>query len=387
MKRFLLALIFVIEFVVAAVLYFTFPQVMEPQYSIEPEINPTQSPTEQPAVLPQIALQRESQQESVSGNSDLSIEGQGGPSIEATLSFFSALPAQISPDEYQLTDELTHLGRVLYYDPRLSINSAISCNTCHLLDQYGIDHQPLSVGHSGIPVKRNSPTVYNSALHRSQFWDGRSPTVEEQAKEPILSDAEMGMLTPETVEERFRAINGYQQLFQSAFPNSAEPITFDNLVMAIGAFERKLVTPSRFDLFLQGDRSQLTEEEIVGLKTFVQTGCTNCHLGPGVGGHLFKKLGQVEPYLTDDYGRYTVTRSESDRYVFKVPSLLNIAKTAPYLHDGSIRTLPEMVKLMARYQLGKSLTEDEIKSIVIFLESLTGELPMEYIARPVLPQG
>jgi cytochrome c peroxidase len=211
--------------------------------------------------------------------------------------------------------------------------------------------------------------------------------MEEQAKGPIMSQAEMGMNSPAQVEAVLRSIPGYAPLFTAAFPGAPSPITFDNTARAIAAFERRLITPSRFDRFLAGDYTQLTAEEQQGLATFINVGCITCHVGVTVGGLMFRKLGEIEPYQTDDLGRFVVTGLETDRFVFKVQSLRNIARTAPYLHDGSIQTLEEMVHLMARHQLGKQLTEADVSAIVIFLNSLTGDLPADYIAPPPLPES
>jgi len=235
-------------------------------------------------------------------------------------------------------------------------------------------------------VKRNAPTVYNVAFHIAQFWDGRSPTVEDQAKLPIVAMGEMQMETADRVEKTLRSIPGYVQLFNAAFPNQPNSVTYQNIGIAIGAFERRLVTPARLDKFLAGDRSQLNADEQRGLATFITLGCPTCHTGMTVGGQLYKKLGEKEPFPTNDLGRFNVTGLEEDRYVFKVPSLRNVAKTAPYMHDGKIQTLEEMVKIMARYQLGKQVTDAQVADIVTFLNSLTGELPPPtYIAQPVLP--
>ena len=304
------------------------------------------------------------------------------PAIQA---LYEPLPNAVSSGGYQSSDELVVLGRLLFHDPRLSVNQQISCSSCHILERYGVDNLPVSIGHDGTPGSRNSPTVYNAALHVAQFWDGRSPNVEEQAKVPITSANEMGMLEPAYVEEVLRTIPGYGPLFAAAFPNDPDPIRFDNVALAIGAFERQLLTPSRFDAFLQSDYSQLTEQEQKGLATFINIGCSDCHQGAPIGGLLYKRLGEVEPYQTDDLGRFDVTGQESDIHVFKVPSLRNVAYTGPYLHDGSVQTLEEMVVLMAKHQLGKNVTPEQVTDIVTFLYALTGELPAELIAVPKLP--
>lgn len=395
MKRILLTIILVMELVIGGVLYFSFSALLDTPEQREPGQIQEPRPLVEQQVQTSTFIEAQSRLTETSGESDVSrqrgqISTQQSPSkslvlSSAVLRYFDELPPSAHADNGILTDELTSLGRMLFYDQRLSVNGTISCNTCHLLDAYGVDHRALSLGFDGQPVKRNSPTVYNAALHIGQFWDGRSQTVEEQAKEPILSFLEMGFESDTNVEEVIRAIPGYWPYFEAAFPGQAEPITFDNISIAIGAFERKLITPSRFDQFLAGQWNAFTPEEFRGLGTFVEIGCTDCHQGSVVGGQLYKKIGIVEPYPTEDQGRYEVTRAESDRYVFKVPSLRNVAETAPYLHDGSITTLPEMVELMARYQLGKTLDTQQLNDIISFLNALTGEIPHSYIERPLLP--
>lgn len=304
----------------------------------------------------------------------------------ARLGAFAALPAVVEPKAYTLTDELVDLGRMLYYEDRISINQEISCNSCHLLDKFGVDGRQFSLGHEGVPVGRNSPTVYNAALHIAQFWDGRAADVEEQAKGPILASGEMGMPNPDYVEFVLKTIPGYVSLFQSVFPDDGEPVNYDNIAIAIGAFERGLTTPDRFDAFLGGDDDALSNQEKSGLNLFIDVGCASCHSGPALGGQMYSKMGQVKEYpgLTD-VGRYEVTGLDSDRYFFKVPSLRNIAKTGPYLHDGSVSSLADTVSIMAEYQLGRTLTDAEIADIVAFLGALTGELPTAYIAVPEFP--
>lgn len=301
------------------------------------------------------------------------------------LKVFGSLPEEVAPTGYEMSEELITLGRMLFYEPRLSINGNMSCNTCHGLNNYGMDGLRFSFGHTGNPVGRNAPTVYNAALHTAQFWDGRAADVEAQAKGPILAGGEMGMPSAEFVVETLKSIPAYLPYFEAAFPGDADPITYDHVGQAIGAFERRLMTPGRFDAFLAGDETALTEREQRGLALFIETGCTACHNGPALGGGMYAKLGASEPYVTNDLGRYNVTQAEADKYSFKVPSLRNIAMTGPYLHDGSIPTLENMVQLMVRHQLGKELTLDQVNDIVTFLRSLTGELPGEYTAMPELP--
>ena len=304
----------------------------------------------------------------------------------AALASFLPLPEVVEPTEYEITEEMVTLGRMLFYEPRISISQEISCNSCHLLDNYGVDGLQFSLGHDGKPVGRNSPTVYNAALHISQFWDGRAADVEAQAQGPILASGEMGMPDPDYVLFVLNTIPGYKPLFEAAFPDDADPINYDNVGRAIGAFERALITPGPFNELLTGNESALNDQEKRGLALFVSTGCTTCHYGEAIGGERYAVLGQVTPYpdVTDE-GRFAITGEEADMHAFKVPSLLNIAETGPYLHNGSITTLEEMVKLMATYQLGKELTDTQVTDIVAFLNALTGEVPTDYIAVPEFP--
>ncbi|MCZ2113264.1 MAG: c-type cytochrome [Anaerolineae bacterium] len=302
------------------------------------------------------------------------------------LAAFAALPDVAVPEAYTMNQEMIDLGRMLYYENRISISQTMSCNSCHPLDNYGVDNLQFSFGHDGQPVGRNSPTVYNAALHISQFWDGRAADVEEQAQGPILAAGEMGMPNPEYVIKVLRTIPGYLPLFEVAFPDDPDPINYDNVGRAIGAFERHLMTPDRFDKLIAGDESVFTEQEKRGVALFVSTGCSTCHFGPALGGTRYAVLGQVEPFpgLTD-MGRFDVTGEEIDKYVFKVPSLRNIAKTGPYLHDGSVTSLEEMIDLMAVYQLGQQLTDAQITDIAAFLNALTGEIPRDFIVIPEFP--
>ena len=305
---------------------------------------------------------------------------------EAAASQFKPLPPVFESPANPITDEKVALGRMLYFDKRLSKNQDLSCNSCHLLDKYGVDSQVTSLGHKKQRGERNSPTVYNAAGHFAQFWDGRAATVEEQAKGPILNSVEMSMPDATYVESTLRSIPGYVEAFKKAFPGDAQPVNYDNMAKAIGAFERKLVTPSRFDAFLKGDTKTLTPAEKEGMVTFVKTGCTACHMGVNVGGSMYQKLGLITPYPgLRDPGRYNATKNEADRFFFRVPTLRNVEKTAPYLHDGSVKTLDEAIVLMGKYQLGKDLKTTEVKAIATFLKSLTGELPKEYIKPPKLP--
>ncbi|HVJ91132.1 MAG TPA: cytochrome-c peroxidase [Labilithrix sp.] len=305
----------------------------------------------------------------------------------ALLAAFPALPEKMLPPGGTISDDAVALGKELYFDARLSKNQDISCNSCHQLDTYGVDNKPTSPGHKGQLGGRNSPTVYNAALHGAQFWDGRAKDVEAQALGPILNPVEMAMKDEAAVLAVIRSIPEYVASFKKAFPTDKEPVTYVNLGKAIGAFERTLVTPSRFDKYVAGDDSALTEDERAGLAKFLDVGCNTCHTGAAVGGRDFKKLGQAKPWPTEikDNGRFDVTKDPADKHLFKVPSLRNIEKTGPYFHDGSVTTLDEAVRLMALHQLGKELSPADVSSIVTFLKSLTGELPK--IDKPELPKS
>ena len=298
---------------------------------------------------------------------------------------FPALPDEATNPDNPVTEEKIELGRLLYYDARLSKNHDISCNSCHPLDRFGVDGEPTSPGHKGQRGGRNSPTVYNAAFHVAQFWDGRAPDVEAQAKGPVLNPIEMAMPDEASVLVVLNSIPGYSPLFAAAFPGEDDPIRYDNMARAIGAFERRLVTPSRFDAFLEGRDDALSDRELAGLETFVSAGCIQCHVGATLGGGSYQKLGRNVPYPTEDKGREEFTGDEADRYFFKVPSLRNVAKTGPWFHDGSIPVLAEAIRLMGKHQLGVDLTRRQLSDIAAFLGALTGEPDASFVAMPELP--
>ena len=307
--------------------------------------------------------------------------------IREANQFFKPLPDQaVSPPENPTTPEKVRLGQMLFFDPRLSKSMAISCNSCHNLATGGVDNLSTSPGHLGQLGGRNSPTVLNAAVEFVQFWDGRAPSLEEQAKGPILNPVEMAMPDQEMVLARLRSIPEYVSLFKKAFPADKEPLTYDNVAKAIAAFERTLLTPSRFDDFLKGKSEALTPTEKEGLKTVIRKGCIACHNGVGAGGGMYQKFGIFGRYeFSDDPGRQRVTQKEQDRFVFKVPLWRNVTRTAPYFHDGSVWDLKEAVRTMGRLQLGQQLKDEEVDSIVAFLHSLEGTVPEEASKLPVLP--
>jgi cytochrome c peroxidase len=286
---------------------------------------------------------------------------------------FAPLPDSAPSAENPSNPAKVALGRSLYFDTRLSKDQKLSCNSCHKLDSFGVDNEPTSPGNAGERGGRNSPTVYNAALHVAQFWDGRATNVESQALGPILNPIEMAMASEAAVLDRLKKDKKTVVAFKAAFPGEAQPVTYINAGKAIGAFERTLLTPSRFDDFLKGNNDALSAQEKKGGELFVKTGCVACHNGATIGGQMYQKLGLVKEYDTKDMGRFEVTKQEADKKLFKVPSLRNVAKTGPYFHDGSVKTLDQAVSLMAEYQLGKQLSNEEVADLVAFLGSLTGD--------------
>jgi len=309
------------------------------------------------------------------------------PIDRGMLGAFKALPKNFDSATNPGTPAKIRLGQMLYFDKRLSRSGTISCNSCHDLNKFGVDYESTSPGHDKKLGGRNSPTVFNAAGHFRQFWDGREPDVEAQAKGPVLNPVEHGLKDAAEVEKILSNIPGYVAMFQRAFPEDGDKaITFDNFGKAVGAFERRLVTPAPWDSFLAGDDKALTQSQKIGARLFVETGCVACHNGALLGGRTYQKLGKVKPWpRAADEGRKTVTGKAEDRHLFKVPSLRNVAKTMPYFHDGKTMELREAVQLMAIHQLGKKLGEDEVKLIESFLESLTGQISERLTRRPTLP--
>jgi cytochrome c peroxidase len=305
-------------------------------------------------------------------------------SYEKLVSFFRP-PAKAAKAPVD-TPEQVALGRKLFFEKRLSKNHDISCNSCHDLATFGVDGKVTSEGHKGQKGNRNAPTVFHAAGHVAQFWDGRAATLEEQASGPMTNPVEMAMPGDKQILATLNSIPQYVEEFKASFPGDKKPVSVSNAGRAIAAFERKLLTTSRFDKFLAGDEKALTEQERRGLDLFASAGCTTCHNGPSVGGTSFQKLGVIEDYPTEDQGRFSVTKNEEDLRKFRVPALRNVEKTGPWFHDGSVKDLPTAVRLMAKHQLGTSFSDAEVEDIVAFLKSLTGELPgPEILAAPELP--
>lgn len=296
----------------------------------------------------------------------------------------------VNPSSFEIattSPALVDLGQKLFFDTRLSAGGKIACASCHDLRAGGSDGLAASVGHERQVGDRNAPTVLNAAGAFALFWDGRSASVEEQALGPLLAPKEMANRSEGAVVARLAGVAGYRPLFKAAFPTDPEALTFVNVGRAIGAYERQLATPGRWDAFLAGDKNALTLKEKEGLRTFLNVGCMVCHTGPLLGGKTFERLGAVEPWPNQkDTGRTAVTQQAVDRMMFKVPTLRNVARTAPYFHDGSAATLPEAVRLMGKHQLGLELTPAEIESIVTWLGSLDGKVAEPLMTKPELPQ-
>jgi cytochrome c peroxidase len=257
---------------------------------------------------------------------------------------------------------------------------------------YGADGLKKSIGNNYKVNPRNAPTVFNAAAQISAHWIGNRTGVEDQAKQSVIGPPSFGLPSYEAFEKKLKEIKGYNHLFKEAFPKKDDhPITMENFARAVGAFERTLVTPSPLDAFLKGNKGALKEKEKRGLKTFIETGCIMCHSGQYLGGQMYQKFGIVEPYWkytkseTIDEGRYIVTKNESDKYLFKVPVLRNVAKTSPYFHDGSADKLEEAVWTMGKVQLGKDLTRSQVEDVSAFLMSLTGKISEEALEVPLLP--
>jgi len=314
-----------------------------------------------------------------------------GDLLKQAKQIFGPLPKVMSSEKNPATPEKVELGKMLFYETRISVDGTVSCARCHPIDLYAADGLKKSIGNNCKVNPRNAPTLFNAAGQISAHWIGNRVDVEDQARQSVIGPPSFGMPSNEAVEAILKGIKGYKDLFKEAFPGESNPVTVDNFAKAVGAFERTLVTPSHFDSFLKGDIAALNGQEKRGLKTYMETGCIMCHLGPYVGGLMYQKSGIVEPYWKYtksepiDEGRYVVTKNDSDKYVFKVPILRNIAKTSPYFHDGSVNKLEDAVWIMGKIQLGKDLSKAQVEEVVTFLKSLTGKIPDEVLRIPLLP--
>lgn len=311
---------------------------------------------------------------------------------------FRPLPDQPPiPADNPQTPEKIELGKMLWFDPRLSMDGSISCNSCHNVMFHGGDGRPVGAGIHGQRGGRGSPTVWNSAFHSVQFWDGRAASLEEQALGPLINSVEMGMTSHDLVIERIKQIPGYVQAFKKVFPKDKAP-TIKNAAKAIAAYERTLITPnSPFDKYMKGNKKAMNAQQIRGMKLVDEIGCTSCHTGVNFAGEGLKMgEGNYQPFpqipgskydkmydLTSDLGRYEVTKKAEDKNHWRVPTWRNIAITAPYFHNGKVKTLDEAVRVMAKTQLDMDLKENQVQDIVAFLNALTGEFPKQTM--PQLP--
>jgi len=297
---------------------------------------------------------------------------------------FAPLPANMGTVEFPIDTARVALGKKLFFDPRLSLDGSISCASCHLPELYGTDGLPKSFGFAHRLNARNAPTVFNAALQFKAHWLGDRANVEEQAMKSLTGPASFGNPDAAAVLRKINGLPGYAAAFKLAFPNDPEPVKPENWGIAIGAYERTLVTPSAFDAYLHGDTQALTAQAQQGLKTFIDIGCAACHNGVAVGGAMFQKFGIFKDYWLEtgsqaiDAGRFNETKVPADKYLFKVPSLRNVAMTSPYFHDGSVQTLPQAVRIMAKLQLNKELTDQETQDLLAFLNSLTGKIPSDF---------
>jgi len=300
------------------------------------------------------------------------------PTSERTLDAMGHGRAAVLPlpPVPKLSPEKVALGKRLFFETRLSRDNTLSCASCHDFARGGADRLPVSIGIEGKTGPINAPTVFNAALNFVQFWDGRAATLEEQAAGPVHNPLEMGSNWAEAIP-KLRQTSGYREAFEKLYPGRG--ITGETIIDAIAAYERTLLTPSRFDRYLVGNSDVLSKTETEGYQAFLDYGCASCHQGAGIGGNMYQRFGVMDDYFKGrevgeaDLGRYNVTRREEDRHVFKVPSLRNVAVTAPYFHDSSANSLEEAIVIMGRYQLGRDLPGRDIVSIAAFLRSLTGE--------------
>ena len=320
---------------------------------------------------------------------------EAAPADQALLkqaqALFKPLPTEMATSGSPITPARVRLGRMLFFEPRISLDGTVSCSKCHQPGLYGTDALSKPIGVKARENPRNAPTVLNAALQFAAHWRGDRKNVEDQATQALIGPPSFGNPNYDAAMAKIKAIPGYAELFHKAFPGEADPVTAENWGKAIGAYERTLVTPAPFDAYLKGNVRALSPLARTGLGKFIATGCAGCHNGVDVGGGMFQKFGVTEDYWNEthskavDKGRFDVTKNPADTYVFKVPSLRNVARTPPYFHDGSVATLPEAVRVMAKVQLGKTLSDQEVKDIVAFLDSLTGRLPKDFANAPVLP--
>ena len=300
-----------------------------------------------------------------------------------------AIPAATDPTTVARID----LGRHLFFESRVSVDGTVSCSHCHQPDKQAADGLPKAIGIFGKLNTRNAPSIFNASLNFKQHWRGDRESLEEQAEKSLLGPATFGNPDYAAPMGKLKAIPAYGPAFAKAFPEDKDPITPKNWAAAIAAYERTLLTPSKFDAYLGGNVQALTDAEQAGLRKFIDSGCAACHDGAGIGGNAFQKFGVVVDYWKEtgskdpDKGRADVTKSDADLYVFKVPSLRNVAGTAPYFHDGSVADLKRAVEIMGKTQLGADIPEKDAEAITAFLGTLTGPVPANYSAPERYPDA
>ena len=314
----------------------------------------------------------------------------------ATLAWEALPDTPPIPADNPQSDAKVLLGKTLFFDPRFSEHGTLSCNSCHNVMAGGDDNRPNSIGMHDARGGRSAPTVWNAAFQSVQFWDGRAATLEDQAKGPLVNPIEMGMGNLDDVLGRIKKIPGYAPMFKAAFPADADPLTMDNAAKAVAAYERTLITPnSPYDRYVKGDKTALTEQQVKGMNAFAEIGCTACHSGANfsgpplpIGTGFFQKFPtfpgstyEAKYKLAEDTGLYQVTKKEKDMHLYRVPTLRNVALTAPYFNNGQVPTLDEAVRVMGKTQLNKDLTDQQVVEVVAFLDALSGEFPPQTLPR------
>ena len=351
-----------------------------------------ESKEQKPASAPTEASAVQTTPEAASAASQAAVDSNASPEDQELLKraqgIFKPLP---SAEEMQklrpFTDEQVKLGHQLWYEPRLSKGNTVSCNSCHNLATAGVDNLPTSQGHKGQFGGRNSPTALNAALLGMQFWDGRAADVEEQAGGPLVNPVEMANDSQEAAAAKIAKIPEYQELFKTAFPEDGA-VSFKNITTALGAFERTLLTPTKWDDYLKGNVNALNEQERKGVRAFMDNGCIACHSGVNLGGAFGLVEGPYWKFIEDpkhDKGRADVTKKAEDEFFFRVPGLRNVAKTYPYFHNGSVWELDKAVTIMGKAQLGKDLSKEDTDNIVAFLKTLSGNVSDSARTMPELP--
>lgn len=302
---------------------------------------------------------------------------------ETALSMFKPLDRDARVESSSKAD-MIFLGRMLFFDQRISASGAAGCKQCHQPEFYGSGSPSVLIDADGKPQSRNVQTVLNASLSLSNNWYGDVASIENQALAALVSSSGLAHANNDAAMEKIKAIPEYGKMFSAAFPKSSDPVTPENWAAAIGAFERTLLTPSPFDAYLAGDNKAISADAKTGLRRFIDVGCVACHNGIGIGGNSYQKFGIWEEYWLAtnssqiDKGRFNLTKDDNDLYVFRVANLRNVKMTAPYFHDGSVKELPDAVRIMGKIQLRKTLSDDDVKYIVAFLATLTGKIPENF---------